>query len=106
MIHSCLRGLLREWIGDVTEGTGGDGTTGSVQGAAGSDPEYVPPELRSCEGCRLGSSGGKCGEAYSDKPGHPSLATRLMAGLMVLKYTDNLSDEELCARWLENPYYQ
>ena len=48
----------------------------------------------------------KCGPAYSDKPGHPALPTRLMAGLAILKYTDNLSDEELCARWVENPYYQ
>lgn len=49
---------------------------------------------------------GKCGENYTDKPGHPALPTRLMAGLHILKYTDNLSDEELCARWVENPYYQ
>jgi IS5 family transposase len=48
----------------------------------------------------------KCGENYTDKPGHPALPTRLMAGLHILKYTDNLSDEELCARWVENPYYQ
>lgn len=48
----------------------------------------------------------RCGAAYSDKPGHPALPTRLMAGLHILKYADNLSDEELCARWVENPYYQ
>lgn len=48
----------------------------------------------------------KCGPAYSDKPGHPALPTRLMAGLAILKYTDSLSDEDLCARWVENPYYQ
>ena len=48
----------------------------------------------------------KCGENYTDKPGHPALPTRLMAGLHILKYADNLSDEELCARWVENPYYQ
>jgi len=48
----------------------------------------------------------KCGENYTDKPGHPALSTRLMAGLHILKYADNLSDEELCARWVENPYYQ
>ena len=47
-----------------------------------------------------------CGPSYSDKPGHPALSTRLMAGLHILKYADNLSDEELCARWVENPYYQ
>ena len=48
----------------------------------------------------------RCGEVYTDAPGQPPLPTRLMAGLHILKYTDNLSDEELCARWLENPYYQ
>jgi IS5 family transposase len=29
-----------------------------------------------------------------------------MAGLAILKHTFNLSDEDLCDRWLENPYYQ
>jgi IS5 family transposase len=29
-----------------------------------------------------------------------------MAGLFILKHMHNLSDEMLCARWLENPYYQ
>jgi transposase, IS5 family len=29
-----------------------------------------------------------------------------MAGLSILKHTHNLSDEDLCARWVENPYYQ
>ena len=29
-----------------------------------------------------------------------------MAGLMILKYTHDLSDEALCERWVENPYYQ
>jgi IS5 family transposase len=37
---------------------------------------------------------------------NPPLATRLMAGLSILKHTHNLSDEDLCARWIENPYYQ
>src|SRR5947207_5486319 len=46
------------------------------------------------------------GEAYSDGPGMPPLATRLMAGVAILKHTFNLSDEELCARWVENPYFQ
>jgi IS5 family transposase len=30
----------------------------------------------------------------------------LIAGLFILKHTHSLSDEVLCARWLENPYYQ
>ena len=40
----------------------------------------------------------KLGEVYSDGPGQPPLATRLMAGLHILKYADNLSDDEVCAR--------
>jgi len=48
----------------------------------------------------------RSGEVYSDGPGKPPLPTRLMAGLAILKYTFDLSDEALCARWVENPYYQ
>ncbi|MEW5704352.1 MAG: IS5 family transposase [Pseudomonadota bacterium] len=39
-------------------------------------------------------------------PGQPPLPTRLVAGLLLLKHMHALSDEALCARWLENPYYQ
>ncbi len=39
-------------------------------------------------------------------PGQPPLPTRLVAGLLILKHMHNLSDEVLCARWVENPYYQ
>jgi IS5 family transposase len=38
--------------------------------------------------------------------GHPPLPTRLVAGLFILKHMHDLSDEVLCARWVENPYYQ
>lgn len=48
----------------------------------------------------------KLGVVYTDKKGRPPLPTRLMAGLAILKATHDLSDEVLCARWLENPYYQ
>ena len=50
--------------------------------------------------CRFGSSYGMTG------PGHPALPPRLVAGLLILKHLHDLSDEALCARWLENPYYQ
>jgi IS5 family transposase len=43
------------------------------------------------------------GAAYSDEAGHPPLPTRLMAGVAILKSIHDLSDEELCARFLENP---
>ena len=48
----------------------------------------------------------RLGAAYTDRPGRPPLPTRLMAGLAILKHMHNLSDEGLCERWLENPYYQ
>ena len=46
------------------------------------------------------------GAVYEDKSGRPPLPTRLMAGLAILKHTYDLSDEVLCERWVENPYYQ
>src|SRR5216684_1508385 len=39
-------------------------------------------------------------------PGQPPLPTRLVAGLLILKHMHNLSDEALCDRWVENPYFQ
>jgi transposase, IS5 family len=49
---------------------------------------------------------GAFGAVYADGPGSPPLPTRLMAGLAILKHTYDLSDEALCERWIENPYYQ
>jgi IS5 family transposase len=46
------------------------------------------------------------GAVYTDKPGRPPLPTRLMAGLAILKSMHDLSDEALCDRWVENPYFQ
>jgi len=46
------------------------------------------------------------GAAYTDAPGQPPLPVRLMAGLAILKYMYNLSDEELARRWVESPYFQ
>jgi hypothetical protein len=48
----------------------------------------------------------RMGTVYTDLPGRPPLPTRLMAGLAILKHMHDLSDESLCDRWLENPYYQ
>src|SRR4051794_32921513 len=38
--------------------------------------------------------------------GRPGLPTRLMVGLHLLKHMKGLSDEEVCAQWVENPYMQ
>ena len=48
----------------------------------------------------------RSGTVYEDKAGRPPLPTRLMAGLAILKHSYDLSDEVLCERWVENPYYQ
>src|SRR5258708_10832520 len=47
----------------------------------------------------------KFGAVYEDKPGRPPLPTRLMAGLAILQHSHDLSDQMLCARAAENPYY-
>jgi IS5 family transposase len=46
------------------------------------------------------------GAHYHDRKGRRGLPTRLMVGLHLLKHMKGLSDEETCATWLENPYFQ
>jgi len=46
------------------------------------------------------------GGIHKPGAGHPPLPVRLMAGLLILKHMHSLSDEALCARWMENPYFQ
>jgi len=48
---------------------------------------------------------GAYGKFYMQK-GRPALPTRLMAGLHLLKHMEGLSDEAVCKRWVENPYFQ
>lgn len=48
----------------------------------------------------------RLGGVYKPGSGQPPLPIRLMAGLLILKHMHSLSDEALCARWLENPYFQ
>jgi transposase, IS5 family len=38
--------------------------------------------------------------------GRPATETRFMVGLLLLKHIHQLSDEGVCARWVENPYFQ
>lgn len=42
---------------------------------------------------------------YSHR-GKPNKHIRLMVGLSILKHLENLSDEVLIQRWVQNPYYQ
>jgi len=43
---------------------------------------------------------------YCPDNGRPGGSIRLMAGLQMLKDMKGLSDEEVCAVWRENPYFQ
>ena len=46
------------------------------------------------------------GAHFDEHKGRAGLPIRLMAGLHLLKHMKGLSDEELCAVWIENPYFQ
>ena len=46
------------------------------------------------------------GAQFESTTGRPALPTRLVTGLLYLKHTFALSDDEVVARWVENPYYQ
>ncbi len=45
------------------------------------------------------------GALYAEQ-GRPGLPTRLLVGLHLLKHVKALSDEQVCAQWVENPYFQ
>jgi IS5 family transposase len=46
------------------------------------------------------------GGLYVDMRGRPALPTRLLVGLHLLQHAKGLSDDAVCAAWLENPYMQ
>jgi len=46
------------------------------------------------------------GKSYCPDNGRPAISTRLMVALHYLKYTFNLSDEDVLEGWVENPYWQ
>jgi IS5 family transposase len=46
------------------------------------------------------------GSTYHPTQGAPGISTRLMVALHYLKYQHDLSDEDVLAAWMENPYWQ
>ena len=46
------------------------------------------------------------GATYCPDNGRPAISTRLMVALHYLKYTHSLSDDDVVAGWVENPYWQ
>ena len=45
------------------------------------------------------------GGLYAER-GRPGLPTRLMVGLHLLKHARGISDDQVCAQWIENAYFQ
>lgn len=48
---------------------------------------------------------GEIAPLYSEN-GRPGIETRFMIGLLLLKHIYGLSDEEVCERWVHDPYFQ
>jgi IS5 family transposase len=46
------------------------------------------------------------GATFCPDNGRPGVSTRLMVSLHYLKYTHNLSDDDIVSMWVENPYWQ
>jgi IS5 family transposase len=46
------------------------------------------------------------GKTFCPDNGRPAVSTRLMVSLHYLKYTYNLSDDDVVSTWVENPYWQ
>ena len=46
------------------------------------------------------------GSTYHPSQGAPGISTRLMVALHYLKYQQDLSDDDVVAVWVENPYWQ
>lgn len=44
--------------------------------------------------------------SFVSRRGRPAIRPRLVAGLLYLRHTYNLSDEEVIWHWVENPYWQ
>ena len=64
------------------------------------------PLVRLAQEIDCGFLDGRFRSVCRSGPGQPPLPTRLVAGLLILKHMHDLSDQALCARWLENTYYQ
>jgi IS5 family transposase len=94
-------------------------TEKKAQGGKKKPAEATRAFARQSTGCNLGHPLCRLGESiewasfderfesmYCPDNGRHAIQTRMMVGLNYLKYMENLSDEEVVARWVENPYWQ
>ena len=83
---------------------GKDGRGRSVPGAARPDHQHAARAGAAC-----GSSTGNGSIARSrrfSEQGRPGIESRFVIGLLLLKHIFALSDEEVCDRWVYDPYFQ
>src|SRR5258708_17053136 len=88
------------------ERPGDDRQNGLLRAALDQIIDMGSPLVRLAGEIDWGFLNGRFSSVCQPGPGQPGLPTRLVAGLFILKHMHNLSDEVLCARWIENPYYQ
>jgi Transposase domain (DUF772) len=93
-------------IRDAAEGASGQRSERSFQGPARPDRRHGSSAGEAGRKDRLAVSGGAIRRGLFGQAGSTAAAHAADGGLSILKHTHNLSNEELCARWIENPYYQ
>jgi len=71
-----------------------------------SDPEPTHPLVPLAGQIDWAQFDATFGETFCEETGAPAKSTRLIVGLLYLKYTFDKSDESVVTRWVENPYWQ
>jgi hypothetical protein len=104
VLHSLRAGLSLRGEGDGD--AAGRGPGGAIPGGAGENHRHGHPWVRLASEIDWSFLEGRFGSVYRPGPGQPPLPARLIAGLFILRYMHSLSHDALCARWMENAYYQ
>src|SRR5437764_3766005 len=97
---------MRWWVISVGGRDGeatGQSSEGSAAAGAGSDHRPRSSAVRLAREIDWTFLDSRFASVCTPGAGQPGLPTRLVAGLFILKHMHDLSDEVLCARWLENP---
>jgi transposase-like protein DUF772 len=92
--------------GDLRCGREGDPSDDLLRARLSNQLDGKHPLLRLAGLIEWDSFGAEFGALYHETLGRPGKPTRLMVGLTDLKHCYNLSDEQVCERWPENPYWQ
>src|SRR5215831_2287246 len=97
---------MERGICDATTRATGDERAGSVPLTARPDHRHETRIGEAGTGDRLAFSGGEVRGGVHRQAGPAAIADAADGGAPILKHTYDLSDEALCDRWVENPYFQ